>query len=174
MKNNNNNKIQFSKQLTQFKSLNLQLAKLDFYNKLLLVLNKQIKNNPNTKINDKMTSSLNQNIVYNFSKNSSPYYNNYIKEFNDKSIYNNTFINNSAKTGIINFVVKFLTSVFNSISCIIARPQFINKHDKLIIRIPFYKNNIQKESLFTNKNSNFIFNLIKNNSSDSNNLTKNI
>ena len=64
-----NNKL--PKQLTknQLEVLKMQLIKLNLHNKLLLTINKRIQNYPHIKINDKMSSSLNQNITYNFSKN---------------------------------------------------------------------------------------------------------
>ena len=152
----------------QLEVLKMQLIKLNLHNKLLLTINKRIINYPHTKINDKMGSSLNQSITYNFSKN-----NNLNKENNFKY----TFINNSARIGVINFVIKIISSIFNSLYCIIAKPQFINKHEKLIIRIPYYQNNVKKDSLFTNTNSNQVFNILTNNLSNNkiiiNNMLKN-
>ena len=77
-------------------------------------------------------------------------------------------------------------SVFKKVYNTPTLPDHIIKlQDKLIIRIPFYKNNLQKDLLYSNKNSNLIFNLltnkfsaynniINNNLLNSNNLTKNI
>jgi len=45
------------------------------------------------------------------------------------------------------------------LGCIIARPQFIYKTNKLIIRIFYYQNNFNKDFLFNNNKSNFIYNL---------------
>lgn len=149
--------------IPQLKALKMQKAKLDFYNRLLLTVNKRAAGAQiQSKINNSAGSSFNQNIVYNFSKSSSPYYNSYLKNnnLNDNNILKYSFINNSARAGIIKFVLKIINSIFNSLNCIIAKPQFINKHDKLIIRIPFYSNNIQKDPLFSNINSNNIFNLL--------------
>jgi Mitochondrial ribosomal protein (VAR1) len=171
--NNKNNIIQKPKQLSifQLKALKMQLAKFNLNNKLLLTINKRINNYPHNKINNKMGSSMNQNIIYNFSKNNTFNNNNY---FINNSNLNSASINNSARIGINNFVLKIITSIFNSLSCIIAKPQFINKHNKLIIRIPYYQNNIQKDSLFTNTNSNYIFNSLTNNLSNNNILNNNI
>lgn len=170
-----NNKIQFPKQLSkiQLEALKMQLVKLNLHNKLLLTINKRIINYPHTKINDKMGSSFNQNIIYNFSKNTLLNNNN-----NNNSLNYTSSLNNSSRIGVINFVVKIITSIFNSLYCVIAKPQFINKHDKIIIRIPYYQNNIQKDALFTNSNSNYIFNSLINNFSDNdkvliNNMLKN-
>jgi hypothetical protein len=165
-----NNKIQLPKHLTknQLEAIKMQLTKLDLHNKLLLTVNKRINNYPHAKINNKMGSSLNQSITYNFSKNTIPSQNN---NLNNANIFNYTSINNSARIGITNYVLKIITSFFKSLYCIIAKPQFINKHDKLIIRIPYYQNNVQKNSLFTNTNSNYIYNSLINNNSM--NITKN-
>ena len=163
-----NNKL--PKQLTknQLEVLKMQLIKLNLHNKLLLTINKRIQNYPHTKINDKMSSSLNQNITYNFSKNKGTNSN-----LNKENILKYTSINNSARVGVINFIIKIITSIFNSLYCVIAKPQFINKHDKLIIRIPYYQNNIKKDSLFTNTDSNRVFNILTNNLSDNNILNNN-
>lgn len=64
-----------------------------------------------------------------------------------------------SRLGIINNVVKILTSFFKELNCLIGRPQLINKADKLIIKIVFYQNNTNKESLLSNNKLNFIFNL---------------
>jgi hypothetical protein len=68
-------------------------------------------------------------------------------------------IKNPTKLGITNNVVHVITSFFKGLGCLIARPQFINKTDKLIIRIFYYQNNFNKDALFSNNKSNFIFNL---------------
>jgi len=158
----------------QLEVLKMQLIKLNLHNKLLLTINKRIINYPHTKINDKMGSSLNQSITYNFSKNIRTNSNINFKNINlnKENIFKYTSINNSARIGIINFVIKIISSIFNSLYCIIAKPQFINKHDKLIIRIPYYQNNVKKDSLFTNTNSNHVFNILTNNLSDNNNNNK--
>jgi hypothetical protein len=163
-----NNKL--PKQLTknQLEVLKMQLIKFNLHNKLLLTINKRIQNYPHTKINDKMSSSLNQNITYNFNKNKGTNSN-----LNKENIFSYTSINNSARVGVINFIIKIITSIFNSLYCIIAKPQFINKHDKLIIRIPYYQNNVKKDSLFTNTDSNRVFNILTNNLSDNNILNNN-
>jgi len=51
----------------QHKSLKMYLNKLDLHNKLMLILNKKIEKFPYNKISDKLGSSLNQNIIFNFS-----------------------------------------------------------------------------------------------------------
>jgi hypothetical protein len=181
------NKLQFPKQLTknQLEVLKMQLIKLNLHNKLLLTINKRIQNYPHTKINDKMSSSFNQNITYNFSKNKGTNTNVNLKNINlnKENIFKYTSINSSARVGVIHFIIKIITSIFNSLYCVIAKPQFINKHDKLIIRIPYYQNNVKKDSLFTNTNSNHVFNILinnlsnnnilNNNNNNSNNITKN-
>ena len=167
-----NNKL--PKQLTknQLEVLKMQLIKLNLHNKLLLTINKRIQNYPHIKINDKMSSSLNQNISYNFSKNKGTNsYINFNKE--NENIFKYTSINSSARVGVINFIIKIIISIFNSLYCVIAKPQFINKHDKLIIRIPYYQNNVQKDSLLTNTDSNRVFNILTNNLSDNNILNNN-
>jgi hypothetical protein len=167
------NKLQLPQQLTknQLEVLKLQIIKLNLHNKLLLTINKRIHNYPHTKINNKMGSSLNQSITYNFSKNNGTNSNLNFKNINlsKENIFKYTSINNSARIGVINFVIKIISSIFNSLYCIIAKPQFINKHDKLIIRIPYYQNNVQKDLLFSNTNSNHVFNILTNNLSNNNN-----
>jgi len=167
-----NNKL--PKQLTknQLEVLKMQLIKLNLHNKLLLTINKRIQNYPHIKINDKMSSSLNQNITYNFSKNKGTNSNINLNKENE-NIFKYTSINSSARVGVINFIIKIITSIFNSLYCVIAKPQFINKHDKLIIRIPYYQNNVKKDSLFTNTDSNRVFNILTNNLSDNNILNNN-
>jgi hypothetical protein len=66
-------------------------------------------------------------------------------------------VKNPARLGIINNVLHIITSFFKGLGCLIARPQFIHKTDKLIIRIFYYQNN--KDALFNNNKSNFIYNL---------------
>jgi hypothetical protein len=167
------NNLQLPKQLTknQLEVLKMQLIKLNLHNKLLLTINKRIHNYPHTKINNKMGNSFNQSITYNFSKNNGTNSNIILKNINSnkENIFKYNSINNSARIGIINFVIKIISSIFNSLYCIIAKPQFINKHNKLIIRIPYYQNNIKKDSLITNTNSNRVFNLLTNNLSNNNN-----
>lgn len=68
-------------------------------------------------------------------------------------------IKNTTRLSITNSVVKFITSFFKGLGCLIARPQFIYKTDKLIIRIFYYQNNFNKNPLFNNNKSNFIYNL---------------
>jgi hypothetical protein len=68
-------------------------------------------------------------------------------------------VKNPARLGIINNVVKIITSFFKGLGCFISRPQFIHKTDKLIVRIFYYQNNSNKDTLFSNNKSNFIFNL---------------
>jgi hypothetical protein len=155
---------QFSK--NQVALLKNQINNIDLHHKLLLTLNKKINNYPHAKINNKMGSSLNQSIIYSFNKISAPI---------NKNNLNSSIIYNSSKIGIIKFVEKIIYSFFNSLYCIISKPQFINKHNKLIIRIPYYKNNIIKNALFSNTNSNYIYNILNNKSLNINadNLTRN-
>jgi predicted PurR-regulated permease PerM len=172
---NNINKIynnKLPKQLTknQLEVLKMQLIKLNLHNKLLLTINKRIQNYPHIKINDKMSSSLNQNITYNFSQNKGTNSNINLNKENENIF---KYTNSSARVGVINFIIKIITSIFNSLYCVIAKPQFINKHDKLIIRIPYYQNNVKKDSLFTNTDSNRVFNILTNNLSDNNILNYN-
>jgi hypothetical protein len=65
----------------------------------------------------------------------------------------------TTRLSITNNVVKFITSFFKGLGCLIARPQFIYKADKLIILIYYYQNNLNKNPLFSNNKSNFIYNL---------------
>lgn len=64
-----------------------------------------------------------------------------------------------SRLGVLNNVIKILTSFFNNLSCYISRPQFINKADKLIIKIFFYQNNSNKDDLSNNNKLNFIYDL---------------
>jgi hypothetical protein len=171
----------------QHKGLKIQLNKLDLHNRLMLTLNKKIEKFPHNKISNKLGSSLNQNIVFNFNnKNSNTnrrLINNKnlvltrpsilttgkvlkgekaIKLFGPRSKITDlglAQIKNPTRLSITNNVVKFITSFFQGLGCLIARPQFIYKTDKLIIRIYYYKNNFNKAPLFSNNKSNFIFNL---------------
>ena len=68
-----------------------------------------------------------------------------------------------SRLGIINNVVKILTSFFTGLYCLIGRPQFINKADKLIIKINFYQNNTNKDTLLSNNKLNFVYNLFNGN-----------
>jgi hypothetical protein len=68
-------------------------------------------------------------------------------------------VKNPSRLGIINNVIKILTSFFKGLSCLISQPQFINKTDKLIVRIFYYQNNSNKDDLFNSNKSNFIYNL---------------
>lgn len=68
-------------------------------------------------------------------------------------------VKNPARLGITNNVVKLITSFFKGLSCLIGRPQFIHKTDKIIVRIFFYQNNFYKDALFSNNKLNFIYNL---------------
>jgi hypothetical protein len=68
-------------------------------------------------------------------------------------------VKNPARLGVTNNVVKFITSFFKGLSCLISKPQFIHKSDKIIVRIFFYQNNLNKDTLFSNNKSNFIYNL---------------
>jgi hypothetical protein len=170
----------------QQKGLKLQLNKLDLHNRLMLTLNKKIEKFPHNKVSDKLGGSLNQNIIFNFSK----------KNVNtDRRLINNknlvlirpslltvgnmitcenpikllrskvtdlvpVQVKNPARLGIINNVDQIITSFFKGLGCLITRPQFIHKTDKLIVRIFYYQNNnFNKESLFNNNKSNFIYNL---------------
>lgn len=151
-----NNNINYPfKTLTenQFKVLQMKLAQLDLHNKLLLTINKNIYNHPHQKVNDKMGNSINQSIIYNFSKYSSVRQG---KTNNNISLIGPISTKNPSRLGIINFAVKIIKSVFDSLYCLISRPQFINKHDKLIVRILYYQNNINKNPLFSNNNANSI------------------
>jgi hypothetical protein len=56
-------------------------------------------------------------------------------------------------------VVKIITSFFKGLGCLIARPQFIYNADKLIVRIFYYQNNLNKNPLFSNNKIGFIYNL---------------
>lgn len=144
--NNNTNYPLIEKPLTQnqFKVLQMKLAQLDLHNKLLLTINKNIINHPHKKVNNKMGNSINQSIIYNFGK------------YSSSALIGPVSTKNPSRLGIINFAVKIITSVFDSLYCLISRPQFINKHDKLIVRILYYQNNINKNPLFSNSNANSI------------------
>ena len=68
-------------------------------------------------------------------------------------------VKNPARLGFTNNVIKFITNFFKGLSCLISNPQFIHKADKIIVRIFFYQNNLNKDTLFSNNKSNFIYNL---------------
>jgi hypothetical protein len=169
----------------QQKGLKLQLNKLNLHNRLMLTLNKKIEKFPHNKVSDKLGGSLNQNIIFNFSK----------KNANtDRRLINNknlvitrpslltvgklvttenaikilrskvtdlgpVHVKNPARLGIINNVVHIITSFFKGLGCLISVPQFIHKTDKLIVRIFYYQNNFNKDALFSNNKSNLIYNL---------------
>lgn len=167
----------------------MQLNKLDLHNRLILTLNKKIEKFPHNKINNKLGGSLNQNIVFNFNNQNSNtdrrLINNknliisspsilttgkVIKGENAIKLLKNKIINgpegieqsqikNTTRLSNTNNVVKIITSFFQGLGCIIARPQFIYKTNKLIIRIFYYQNNFNKDFLFNNNKSNFIYNL---------------
>jgi hypothetical protein len=166
----------------QQKGLKMQLNKLDLHNRLILTLNKKIEKFPHNKISDKLGGSLNQNIVFNFNKNFNTdrrLINNKNLVFTNPSILTTgkvvkgeksikllkskdlgpAQIKNTTRLSITNNVVKFITSFFKGLGCLIARPQFIYKTNKLIIRIFYYQNNFNKNPLFNNNKSNFIYNL---------------
>jgi hypothetical protein len=67
-------------------------------------------------------------------------------------------INNNNRLSITTNVVKIITSFFKDMLGLINRPQFIHKPNKLIVRIFYYQNNLNKDVLFNNK-INFIYNL---------------
>lgn len=80
----------------------------------------------------------------------------------DRSVtdFGPVLVKNPSRLGIINNAVKIISSFFNGLSSLISRPQFINKADKLIVRVYFFQNNnFNKDALFSNNKSNFIYNL---------------
>lgn len=170
----------------QQKGLKMQLNKLDLNNKLLLILNKKIEQFPHNKVNDKLGGNLNQNIIFNFSnKNGNTDRRLKNTQFSLINNENNTtglknikggqnaikllrsnssdfgpvLVKTPSRLGIINNVVNILTSFFKELYCLIGRPQFINKADKLIIKIFYYQNNTNKDALLSNNKVNFIYNL---------------
>lgn len=46
---------------------------------------------------------------------------------------------NTNRMPVLNFVLKVINSFFNTIGCICSKPQFIQHHDRLIIRIFYYE-----------------------------------
>src|SRR5277367_4335384 len=175
----------YSLNTAQQKGLILQLNKLNLHNRLMLTLNKKIEKFPHNKVSDKLGGSLNKNIIFNFSQNNA---NTDRRLINNKNLVithpsllnvgNSVTVENSikilrskvtdlgpvqiknpARLGIINNVVHIITSFFKGLGCLISVPQFINKTDKLIVRIFYYQNNLNKDALFSNNKSNFIFNL---------------
>lgn len=173
----------------QQKGLKIQLNKLDLHNRLILTLNKKIEKFPYNKISNKLGGSLNQNIVFNFNNKNSNTDRRLINNKNliisspsnlttGKIIKGNytikllknkigpegteleqAQIKNTTRLSNTNNVVKIITSFFKELGCIIARPQFIYKTDKLIVRIFYYQNYLNKDSLFSNNKFNFIYNL---------------
>jgi Mitochondrial ribosomal protein (VAR1) len=180
---NTTNLYSLASNTVQQKGLKMQLNKLDLHNRLVLTLNKKIEKFPHNKVSDKLGGSLNQNIVFNFSNKNSNTDRRLIYNKNKNLIISipstagkvikgeNTFkllrskitdlgpvqVKNPARLGITNNVLHIITSFFKGLGCLIARPQFIHKTDKLIIRIFYYQNN--KDVLFNNNKSNFIYNL---------------
>jgi hypothetical protein len=77
----------------------------------------------------------------------------------NSSDFGPVLVKTPARLGIINNVVNIITSFFKELYCLIGRPQFINKADKLIIKIFFYQNNTNKDALLSNNKVNFIYNL---------------
>ena len=131
--------------------LQMKLQQLDQTNKLLLHLNKQIEDYPHKKINDNLNNYSVSNsgpsvkfIDYSFSK-------------NIKGNLGNISAQSTSRVGIVNFVTKIVKSLFNSLSSLVGNIQFINQHDKLILRIKYYQNTLRKDSLYSNKNVNFIY-----------------
>jgi Mitochondrial ribosomal protein (VAR1) len=186
---NTTNLYSLASNAVQHKGLKMQLNKLDLHNRLMLTLNKKIEKFPHNKVSEKLGGSLNQNIIFNFSnKNSNtdrrlinnknlvitspsiltagkainPKGKNAIKLLRSKvTELGPVQVKNPARLGITNNVAQIITSFFKGLGCLIARPQFIHKTDKLIVRIFYYQNNFNKGSwgLFSNNKSNFIYNL---------------
>ena len=179
----------YSLNTAQQKGLILQLNKLNLHNRLMLTLNKKIEKFPHNKISDKLGGSLNQNIVFNFNNKNglaaqgrrlinnknlvitspsiltagkaiNPKGKNAIKLLRSKvTELGPVQVKNPARLGITNNVAQIITSFFKGLGCLIARPQFIHKTDKLIVRIFYYQNNFNKNPLFSNNKSNFSYNL---------------
>lgn len=133
------------------KLLQMKLHKLDQTNKLLLHLNKQIEGYPHRKINDNLNNYSVSNggpsvkfIDYSFNK-------------NIKGNLGNISAHSTSRVGIIKFVTKIIKSLFNSLSSLVGNIQFINQHDKLILRIKYYQNTLRNDSLYSNKHVNFIY-----------------
>jgi hypothetical protein len=166
----------------QQKSLKFHLNKLDLHNKLILILNKKIEKFSHDKISDKLGGSLNQSIIFNFNNNTKDRRlinidkklkkikliehihllnsNEVIKLLRIKNSELDLLkINNNNRISIITNVINIITNFFTSMSCLINRPQFIHKPNKLIIRIFFYKNNLNKYNLLNHK-TNLIYNLL--------------
>jgi hypothetical protein len=127
------------------------LQQLDQTNKLLLHLNKQIEGYPHRKISDNLNNYSVSNggpsvkfIDYSFNK-------------NIKGNLGNISAHSTSRVGIINFVTKIIKSLFNSLSSLVGNIQFINQHDKLILRIKYYQNSSIDNSLDSNKHVNFIY-----------------
>ena len=47
--------------------------------------------------------------------------------------------------------------LFNNLFSLVGNIQFINQHDKLILRIKYYQNTLRNDSLYSNKQVNFIY-----------------
>jgi hypothetical protein len=186
---NTTNLYSLASNAVQQKGLKMQLNKLDLHNRLMLTLNKKIEKFPHNKISEKLGGSLNQNIIFNFSNKNSNTDRRLIKNKNlvitspsiltaGKVIKGKNAIKllrskvgpegtdlgpvqvkNPARLGITNNVAHIITSFFKGLGCLIARPQFIHKTDNLIVRIFYYQNNFNKNPLFSNNKSNFIYNL---------------
>jgi hypothetical protein len=129
----------------------MKLQQLDQTHKLLLHLNKQIEGYPHRKINDNLNNYSVSNgspsvkfIDYSFNK-------------NIKGNLGNISAQSTSRVGIIKFVTKIIKSLFNSLSSLVGNIQFINQHDKLILRIKYYQNPSRNSSLFSSKNVNFIY-----------------
>lgn len=150
-------------------------TQLKINQKLLLALNKKIQNSTYQKINDNMGQANNSCISYNFAVNNRATFlnNNFNNSFShalkggaglaglagltglaglpQKSVNieptNQGFI--GLRLPMLNFVFKVINSFFNTIGCICSKPQFIQHHDRLVIRLFYYElNKAQIQNLF--------------------------
>ena len=156
-------------------------TQLKINQKLLLALNKNIKNSTYQKVNDNMGQANNSSISYNFAVNNRATFLNNNFNFNNSFSHalkggaglaglagltgltgltglvglaglaglpqnslniettNQGFI--GLRLPLLNFVFKVINSFFNTIGCICSKPQFIQHHDRLIIRLFYYELN---------------------------------
>lgn len=126
----------------QNKNIN-HLKDLDLNNNLLLAVNKRIISYPHNKVIPNIGKY--QSILYKFNQNFT-------------LIPTNKKMEAPLTPVTAAWVIKMLNSFFTSLYCIINKPVFINYPNKLIIRISFYQSKTYNDSLYFDKNSNFIFN----------------
>ncbi len=151
-------------------------------NKIEILSNLEF-DNKNFKLNN-TSKELNKKVLLNFNRTIFNYpHNNILPNIKKFTIIEYNFrllkqnINNNLKFKYyksLEYLLKILYSFFSSLNCILSKPIFINKPDKLIIRAYYYQsNNKNSNFLITNKDSNLAYKLINNKKFINNNLNLN-